>query len=437
MPRLPAYTQAEDLNTGSQFMRPVDAPLDVARGLNSLGSDFANISRRIQVDAQRNKENTERVQAAQAVMNFATFEQAETDRLREAAENVNVSGADFQRSFMEGHQQRAEAFYLSLNDDMKTRLGPQIMSTVSRFDDNSYKIEQQKVATFAADSLKTATTAATEGVLAGRDPAQARVNLYASIGALNLPPNRAAEAKKIADQSVDAAVTRKFIADNPSEAERQIRDQAVGTPTGMSESYKTSYDAALRNGHDPRLMLMVEMAESGGNPTARNPMSTAYGKFQFLDGDWAETGIPKSSDPSMQAEAMARRLTFLKGTLQRNGLELTPTSVYGAHFLGRGGFVAVASADPNGNFLETYARVAGSKTAAKALAGNRALLGDGTWTNAQVLARIGNYAEGRYGEAIKMVEGPTDFKPDEPATINGQPLVATTRADIAGFLADA
>ncbi|WJN62753.1 hypothetical protein [Streptomyces phage phiScoe15] len=46
--------------------------------------------------------------------------------------------------------------------------------------------------------------------------------------------------------------------------------------------------------------------ESGWNPTAQNPTSTAYGIAQFLDSTWAGYGIPKTSDPELQIRAGCR-----------------------------------------------------------------------------------------------------------------------------------
>jgi hypothetical protein len=43
--------------------------------------------------------------------------------------------------------------------------------------------------------------------------------------------------------------------------------------------------------------------ESGWNPTAQNPKSTAYGIAQFLDGTWQGVGYRKTSDPYVQIEA--------------------------------------------------------------------------------------------------------------------------------------
>ena len=43
--------------------------------------------------------------------------------------------------------------------------------------------------------------------------------------------------------------------------------------------------------------------ESGWNPNAQNPGSTAYGIPQFLDSTWASTGIAKTSDGYRQIDA--------------------------------------------------------------------------------------------------------------------------------------
>ncbi|WP_051580625.1 phage tail tape measure protein [Pseudonocardia acaciae] len=54
--------------------------------------------------------------------------------------------------------------------------------------------------------------------------------------------------------------------------------------------------------------------ESGWNPNAQNPTSTAYGLFQFLDSTWAGTGVGKTSDPYMQAVAGMRYISGRYGS---------------------------------------------------------------------------------------------------------------------------
>lgn len=42
--------------------------------------------------------------------------------------------------------------------------------------------------------------------------------------------------------------------------------------------------------------------ESGWNPEAQNPVSSAYGIFQFLDSTWATVGCEKTSAPRQQID---------------------------------------------------------------------------------------------------------------------------------------
>ncbi|QEQ94084.1 hypothetical protein SEA_SAFTANT_52 [Streptomyces phage Saftant] len=54
--------------------------------------------------------------------------------------------------------------------------------------------------------------------------------------------------------------------------------------------------------------------ESGWNPHAQNPTSTAYGIAQFLDSTWAGYGIAKTSDARLQIKAGLRYIAARYGT---------------------------------------------------------------------------------------------------------------------------
>jgi len=54
--------------------------------------------------------------------------------------------------------------------------------------------------------------------------------------------------------------------------------------------------------------------ESGWNPKADNPTSTAYGIAQFLNGTWAGTGYKKTSDPYQQIDAGLRYINQRYGS---------------------------------------------------------------------------------------------------------------------------
>lgn len=64
-------------------------------------------------------------------------------------------------------------------------------------------------------------------------------------------------------------------------------------------------------------MRALVMKESGFNPVAQNPTSTAFGMFQFLDSTWKGYGVPKTADPAMQTEAGIRYIKKRYGTPQK------------------------------------------------------------------------------------------------------------------------
>lgn len=101
--------------------------------------------------------------------------------------------------------------------------------------------------------------------------------------------------------------------------------------------------------------------ESGGNPNATNPRSSAAGLGQFIDSTWLNmlakhrpdlTGSPQEllalkSNPEL-SRAMTEAYAADNGAiLSGAGLPVTPANTYLAHFAGPQGAVKVLSADPN------------------------------------------------------------------------------------------
>lgn len=91
--------------------------------------------------------------------------------------------------------------------------------------------------------------------------------------------------------------------------------------------------------------------ESGGNDLARNPSSTATGRYQFTEGTWnglarkyPNLGLTPNgrTDPAQQERAMQAFTRDNAQALTAAGIPINPQTLYGAHFLGANGFTSFA-----------------------------------------------------------------------------------------------
>ena len=96
-------------------------------------------------------------------------------------------------------------------------------------------------------------------------------------------------------------------------------------------------------------------AESGGNYKAKNPDSSAYGKYQFIDATWidAQKALGRPLDRNSvkdQEDAQAWLLAFNTKYLKKKGIEPNAKNLYMVHFLGQGGanrFFKALQENPN------------------------------------------------------------------------------------------
>lgn len=100
-------------------------------------------------------------------------------------------------------------------------------------------------------------------------------------------------------------------------------------------------------------------SESGGNDKDQSKKSSAYGRYQFTIGTWAdlikrhpELGLTAKdrADPQAQEKAIRAFTQDNENYLARNGIPTTDLNVHMAHFLGAGGardFINAYNKDPN------------------------------------------------------------------------------------------
>lgn len=100
-------------------------------------------------------------------------------------------------------------------------------------------------------------------------------------------------------------------------------------------------------------------AESGGNDNAKNPRSSAAGRYQFTNGTWlatykaefGQTGendaqiLAKKTDAGLQERLMDRLTRDNARELQRVGVPINSATLYTAHFAGIGGAKKLYTAD--------------------------------------------------------------------------------------------
>ncbi|MEO1027591.1 MAG: hypothetical protein AAFX02_00910 [Pseudomonadota bacterium] len=111
--------------------------------------------------------------------------------------------------------------------------------------------------------------------------------------------------------------------------------------------------AMLPQSGDGDYFAAIRSAESGGNDNAKNPNSSATGRYQFTSGTWnqlrknhPELGLTADgrTDPIQQEKAIRAFTADNAAVLQSNGIETTNANLYAAHFLGAGGAVQVLTA---------------------------------------------------------------------------------------------
>jgi hypothetical protein len=119
----------------------------------------------------------------------------------------------------------------------------------------------------------------------------------------------AAEAKAAADgqaaADAQAAAEAKAAADAEQARARAAAAKPAAEPAASGSGSFQDYALSKLGGNASQFSCLESLwgKESGWNPNAQNPSSTAYGIPQFLNSTWASTGIAKTSDGHRQIDA--------------------------------------------------------------------------------------------------------------------------------------
>lgn len=163
--------------------------------------------------------------------------------------------------------------------------------------------------------------------------------------------------------SGDALVNERFSAQKDLDQSALIPN-TVAAPSRVLP--QINFPNLQKYGIDPDdLMNRIVRAESDGNPTARNPVSSATGLSQFTKGTWPEVikhyrpdlyawflHQPRQAllelrmDPDLARQMAPAYADQNAGELENNQLPVTPTNLYLAHHFGATGATRLLTADP-------------------------------------------------------------------------------------------
>jgi hypothetical protein len=142
----------------------------------------------------------------------------------------------------------------------------------------------------------------------------AQVQAAAEQAELDRQAAEKAAAEQAAREAAERAAAEKAAAEKAAAEKAAAEKAAAAKPAaaapaagGSSSAPRGSFkDYAISKVGSPQQFSCLENLwgkESGWNPNAQNPSSTAYGIPQFLNSTWASTGIAKTSDGYRQIDA--------------------------------------------------------------------------------------------------------------------------------------
>ncbi len=161
-------------------------------------------------------------------------------------------------------------------------------------------------------------------------------------------------------------------------------------------------------------IALISKIESGDNPKAKAKTSSASGRFQFIKSTWEGLGYDWKDvfNDKLQYEAIEKFTNQNAAGLQKAGCAINFATLYGAHFLGLGGFLRIMRAEGRNTPIEAVTGEAQRKANPTILKGT---VGDfGNWlkrkTGDDYTKR---YTEGGWVSGDKVVMPPAPTKEEK------------------------
>ena len=312
----------------------------VGRALIGLG---AKIKTEDEQRANELKQRQDKTDRFQALTNLSQFQTDFNAKLVEAKRNADPSGKGFLQATEKLYDDSAQEF-------LKTKVAPELR------EEFSYRIGQIRQGVIG-DGLefqyKAGDAFFRKGIddvyqkslgalnpATGGNPALLEVQrkgVFEAIDASDLSEIEKAELKFKTSVGLEGVVYKQTY-------KQQIADGAMNISSTVGQVIDA---AAAKHGVSADAMRRIAWLESNGDPSRKNPNSSAGGLFQFVDGTASAYGLKNRYDAAEASDAAARLMADNAAGLRKGlGREPSTGELYLAHQQGLGGAIALLS-DPN------------------------------------------------------------------------------------------
>jgi hypothetical protein len=350
MARIPRVIAERSLDTAPQTMPRYRAATGAAAATAAIGNSLLNAGADMMAREQRARENLEDFVADQEFQKHAARLDGRLDEERRKAPPGAMGLTEGFVPVIEDENRK----WLNESGRVPERLKPKYEARAGllteRLRNRAADVEYADRTTFFRDAV---TARAGElGVMVAGDPdtfTGAREKLFADIDKTNLPAAEKNALKSrhgfvLAGATVDGLIKSQRY-DEARSLAATFAGYGKGTAVAMTDEKRAARDeitrVATEAGVDANSVVAFAILESGLDPNAKNPNSTAAGLFQFREKERKRFGLEPGAPPEQQARVAVEWLREKGAELDRAGIPITPATLYLAHYQGTAGAKAI------------------------------------------------------------------------------------------------
>lgn len=318
------------LETGSAPSVQIDN--SVAQGIAQVAQGLGGVANNARNHELRLAEREAQMAEFQTDQAFTRLGSQFAGAYAERQTNIDPTGAGFTEAVRTDFNTAYDEFLGTIPAQLRPKFEELALTERERWETNAAAVENDQRNKYVVQGITTTVKGKQSEVFnnpGGYSTALADVTRLIDT-APDMTPVQRDEAKRAAAESLSLSWAERMQRDDPA---------ALLEATGLSS--REGYFEAIR------------AAESGGNDSAKNPLSSATGRYQFTEGTWndlvarhPDAGLTTTgrTDPAQQEVAIRLFTNENASTLASSGIPQTNGNLYAAHFLGAGDAVRVLGA---------------------------------------------------------------------------------------------